>query len=65
MHRKINLITFMEHKSEILDCTLRDGGYYNDGIFQAFLYDYLKLMSIFEVDWVEIGFRKILLLDIW
>ena len=49
----------MEHKSRILDCTLRDGGYYNKWNFsRTFLYDYLKLMSIFEVDWVEIGFRK-------
>ncbi len=49
----------MDHKSRILDCTLRDGGYYNKWNFSGtFLRDYLKLMSIYEVDWVEIGFRK-------
>ena len=50
----------MDHKSRILDCTLRDGGYYNKWNFSGtFLRDYLKLMSIYKVDWVEIGFRKI------
>ena len=50
----------MDHKSRILDCTLRDGGYYNKWNFsRTFLRDYLKLMSIYKVDWVEIGFRKI------
>ena len=49
----------MSHKSRILDCTLRDGGYYNKWNFtSSFLKDYLKLMSIFEIDWIEIGFRK-------
>ena len=49
----------MDHKSRILDCTLRDGGYYNKWNFSGtFLRDYLKLMSIYKVDWVEIGFRK-------
>ena len=49
----------MDQKSRILDCTLRDGGYYNKWNFSGtFLRDYLKLMSIYKVDWVEIGFRK-------
>lgn len=49
----------MEHKSRILDCTIRDGGYYNKWNFsKSFVKDYLKLMSNLNVDWVEIGFRK-------
>lgn len=49
----------MEHKSRILDCTIRDGGYYNKWNFSKnFVNDYLKLMSSLNIDWVEIGFRK-------
>lgn len=49
----------MNHISRILDCTIRDGGYYNKWNFSNhFIKDYLKLMSALNVDWVEIGFRK-------
>ena len=45
-------------KLNILDCTLRDGGYYNNWYFKKDLInEYLKVMSIIEVDYVEIGFR--------
>lgn len=41
-----------------LDCTLRDGGYYNDWDFSPELVsDYLQAMEALDVDVVEIGFR--------
>lgn len=43
----------------ILDCTLRDGGYYNQWCFSDELVaDYLKAVSRAGVDIVEIGFRN-------
>lgn len=49
----------MHIKSKILDCTIRDGGYYNKWNFSdRFVSEYLKLMSKLNIDWVEIGFRK-------
>ncbi len=45
---------------KILDCTLRDGGYYNDWDFSAKLIDdYLQAMQALAVDFVEIGFRSL------
>jgi 4-hydroxy 2-oxovalerate aldolase len=42
----------------ILDCTMRDGGYYNDWDFSPeFVIDYLSLMSELGVTHVEMGFR--------
>ena len=42
----------------ILDCTMRDGGYYNDWDFSPeFVTDYLSLMSELGVTHVELGFR--------
>ena len=43
---------------KILDCTLRDGGYYNNWNFdEALVKKYLSAMSQAKVDIVEIGFR--------
>ena len=43
----------------ILDCTLRDGGYYNNWEFKSDLvHDYLKAMSNVPVEYVEIGLRS-------
>lgn len=43
---------------QILDCTLRDGGYYCDWDFNDSLVGkYLSAMSLAKVDIVEIGFR--------
>ncbi|GAB6069487.1 hypothetical protein JCM30760_05840 [Thiomicrorhabdus hydrogeniphila] len=43
-----------------LDCTLRDGGYYNDWDFAPDLVaDYLQAMAALQVDFVEIGFRSL------
>jgi len=42
-----------------LDCTLRDGGYYNNWNFSINLIEnYLRVMSEIKVDYVEIGFRS-------
>lgn len=44
----------------ILDCTLRDGGYYNNWDFDENLVkDYLQAMDTLQVDFVEIGFRTL------
>ena len=43
---------------KILDCTLRDGGYYNNWNFSTKLVnEYLNTMSGSGVDTVELGFR--------
>lgn len=43
-----------------LDCTLRDGGYYNKWDFENNLVqDYLKAMDSLRFDFVEIGFRSL------
>ena len=42
-----------------LDCTLRDGGYYNAWNFSPDLVtEYLKAMAALNVDYIEIGFRS-------
>ena len=44
----------------VLDCTLRDGGYYNNWDFEENLInDYLKAISYTSINFVEIGFRSI------
>lgn len=43
-----------------LDCTLRDGGYYNNWDFETSLIeDYLQAMDSLKIDFVEIGFRTL------
>ena len=43
---------------QILDCTLRDGGYYNNWRFQDTLVkNYLRSMEACSIDYVELGFR--------
>ena len=43
----------------LLDCTFRDGGYYNNWDFSRELVrDYLQAMQTIEVDVVELGFRS-------
>ena len=49
----------MKKKLRLLDCTLRDGGYYNNWDFSNKLISkYLKSMSAVGVEFVEIGFRS-------
>jgi 4-hydroxy 2-oxovalerate aldolase len=44
----------------LLDCTLRDGGYYNDWDFPVdVINDYLQAMSAAGVTFVELGFRSL------
>lgn len=51
----------MEHTNQVfLDCTLRDGGYYNRWDFSSKLIaDYLLAMQAARVDVVELGFRSL------
>lgn len=45
----------------ILDCTLRDGGYYNKWNFShSFVKNYLSTQNKIGTDIIEIGFRKLL-----
>ena len=45
-------------KIKILDCTLRDGGYYNNWHFSKNLVQqYLDTMSETGIEYVELGFR--------
>ena len=45
---------------KILDCTLRDGGYYNDWYFSDDeLSEYLKFIKENPIDIIEIGFKFI------
>ena len=45
-------------KINLLDCTLRDGGYYNNWFFKRDLInEYLRVMDLLKIDYVEIGFR--------
>ena len=49
----------MKKKIKLLDCTLRDGGYYNNWDFSDNLISkYLKSMAAVGVDFAEIGFRS-------
>ena len=46
---------------KILDCTLRDGGYYNNWDFSLnFVSAYLDAVSASNIDIVEIGLRSLL-----
>ena len=46
-------------KINLLDCTLRDGGYYNNWDFSSTLVnEYLKTMSKVGIEYVELGFRS-------
>ena len=45
---------------KLLDCTLRDGGYYTNWDFEySLIHDYLEAMEAMQVDFVEIGFRSL------
>ena len=46
---------------KILDCTLRDGGYYNDWNFEHdLIINYLTAMKQNEISYVEIGLRSLI-----
>ena len=45
---------------KLLDCTLRDGGYYNNWDFEPDVVErYLKAVQAASIDAVEIGFRSL------
>lgn len=45
---------------KFLDCTLRDGGYYNDWDFKPELItSYLSAMAALNVEFIELGFRSL------
>ena len=49
----------MQKEIKLVDCTLRDGGYYNSWDFSLELVnDYLKVMNGLPIDYVELGFRS-------
>ena len=48
-----------EFKLNILDCTLRDGGYYNNWDFEPHIVlEYLEAVAEAEVEFVELGLRQ-------
>ena len=48
-------------KLNILDCSLRDGGYYNNWNFDIkFVNKYLKLISKSNINFIEIGFKSLI-----
>ncbi len=50
----------MQNNFNLLDCTLRDGGYYNKWNFEKkYINYYLKAISDTNINFVEIGFRKL------
>lgn len=45
---------------KILDCTLRDGGYYTQWDFKRYIVDsYIETMNVLPIDYVEIGYRSL------
>ena len=50
----------MNNKVNLIDCTLRDGGYYNNWNFSKNLIDnYLRKISKTQINNIEIGFLTI------
>lgn len=49
----------MEINCKLLDCTLRDGGYYTSWDFDTALIDtYTHCMGLLPVDYIEVGYRN-------
>ena len=47
------------NKRKLLDCTLRDGGYYTDWNFdESLVQSYIEAMNLLPVDYLEIGYRN-------
>lgn len=45
--------------TKILDCTLRDGGYYTNWDFAPELVDaYIQAMNVLPIDYIELGYRN-------
>ena len=44
---------------QLLDCTLRDGGYYTDWDFSSDIVDsYIESMNKLPIDYLELGYRN-------
>lgn len=53
------MIKFGKSHLTLLDCTLRDGGYYTNWDFdESLVNDYLETMNLLPVDYIEIGYRS-------
>ena len=49
----------MANKFQILDCTLRDGGYYTDWDFAPNVVNtYLDAINALPIDYIEVGYRN-------
>jgi 4-hydroxy 2-oxovalerate aldolase len=49
----------MTSQLKILDCTLRDGGYYNNWDFDGeIVRDYLSALAEAKIDYIELGLRN-------
>ena len=50
----------MNHPIKFLDCTLRDGGYYNNWNFsKELINEYLKTINDIKINYIELGFRRL------
>lgn len=50
----------MQNNFNILDCTLRDGGYYTNWDFtKEIVLEYCKAMEKLPIDYVEVGYRSV------
>ena len=47
----------INNKINLLDCTLRDGDTIIIGFEKKLINEYLRVMSLIKIDYVEIGFR--------
>ncbi len=60
VYRIVQKNEFQLANINILDCTLRDGGYYNNWDFPAnVVQNYLECMSDAHIDYIEIGLRAL------
>ena len=50
----------MSKQFKLLDCTLRDGGYYNNWNFEKKLVnEYLRAINETNIQYIELGFRTL------
>ena len=54
------LIINKKNIMKLLDCTIRDGGYYTNWDFdQNMITEYCKSMEQLPIDYIEVGYRSI------
>ena len=55
----MNNTSMKKYSFKILDCTLRDGGYYTNWDFSASVVDrYIQAMNNLPIDYLEVGYRN-------